>query len=73
MEAPISVRTLNDNVISIWVDSAETMNHFAPRLIACTSVCEYYKSQICFLSVSCIRLSFCHDFSIIMLLSEYLI
>ena len=28
MEAPISVRTLNDNVISIWVDPAKTMNHF---------------------------------------------
>jgi hypothetical protein len=31
---PISVRTLNDNVISIWVDPAETMNHFAACLIA---------------------------------------
>jgi hypothetical protein len=25
---PISVRTLNDNVISIWVNPAKTMNHF---------------------------------------------
>jgi hypothetical protein len=25
---PISIRTLNDNVISIWVDPAKTMNHF---------------------------------------------
>ena len=25
---PISVRTINDNVISIWVDPAKTMNHF---------------------------------------------
>src|SRR6187200_3433103 len=25
---PISVRTVNDNVISIWVDPAKTMNHF---------------------------------------------
>ncbi|HYZ50194.1 MAG TPA: hypothetical protein VE593_04845 [Nitrososphaeraceae archaeon] len=27
-DVPISVRTLNDNVISIWVDPAKTMNHF---------------------------------------------
>jgi hypothetical protein len=25
---PISIRTLNDNVISIWVDPTKTMNHF---------------------------------------------
>jgi hypothetical protein len=25
---PLSIRTLNDNVISIWVDLAKTMNHF---------------------------------------------
>jgi hypothetical protein len=25
---PISVRTLSDNVISIWIDPAKTMNHF---------------------------------------------
>ena len=25
---PISIRTLNDNVISIWVNPAKTMNHF---------------------------------------------
>jgi hypothetical protein len=27
-DVPISVRTLNDNAISIWVDPAKTMNHF---------------------------------------------
>jgi hypothetical protein len=27
-DVPISTRTLNDNVISIWVDPAKTMNHF---------------------------------------------
>ena len=27
-DVPISVRTLSDNAISIWVDSAKTMNHF---------------------------------------------
>jgi hypothetical protein len=27
-DVPISARTLNDNVISIWVDPAKTMNHF---------------------------------------------
>jgi hypothetical protein len=27
-DVPISVRTLNDNIISIWVDPAKTMNHF---------------------------------------------
>ena len=27
-DVPISIRTLNDNVISIWVDPAKTMNHF---------------------------------------------
>jgi hypothetical protein len=27
-EVPLSIRTLNDNVISIWVDPAKTMNHF---------------------------------------------
>jgi hypothetical protein len=27
-DVPISIRTLNDNVISIWVDQAKTMNHF---------------------------------------------
>ena len=27
-DVPIGVRTLNDNVISIWVDPAKTMNHF---------------------------------------------
>ena len=27
-DVSISVRTLNDNVISIWVDPAKTMNHF---------------------------------------------
>jgi hypothetical protein len=27
-DVPISVRTLSDNVISIWVDPAKTMNHF---------------------------------------------
>ena len=25
---PISVRTLSDNVISIWIDPAKTMDHF---------------------------------------------
>jgi hypothetical protein len=25
---PISIRTFDDNVISIWVDPAKTMNHF---------------------------------------------
>ena len=25
---PVSIRTLNDNVISIWVDTAKMMNHF---------------------------------------------
>jgi hypothetical protein len=27
-DVPISIRTLNDNVISIWVDPTKTMNHF---------------------------------------------
>ena len=27
-DVPISIRTLSDNVISIWVDPAKTMNHF---------------------------------------------
>jgi hypothetical protein len=27
-DVPISVRTLSDNVISIWIDPAKTMNHF---------------------------------------------
>jgi hypothetical protein len=27
-DVPISVRTLNDNVISIWIDPTKTMNHF---------------------------------------------
>jgi hypothetical protein len=27
-DVPISVRTLNDNAISLWVDPAKTMNHF---------------------------------------------
>jgi hypothetical protein len=27
-DVPLSARTLNDNVISIWVDPAKTMNHF---------------------------------------------
>jgi hypothetical protein len=27
-DVPLSIRTLNDNVISIWVDPAKTMNHF---------------------------------------------
>jgi hypothetical protein len=27
-DVPISIRTLTDNVISIWVDPAKTMNHF---------------------------------------------
>jgi hypothetical protein len=27
-DVPVSIRTLNDNVISIWVDPAKTMNHF---------------------------------------------
>jgi hypothetical protein len=27
-DVPISVRTLSDNAISIWVDPAKTMNHF---------------------------------------------
>ena len=27
-DVPISIRTLNDNVISIWLDPAKTMNHF---------------------------------------------
>ena len=27
-DVPISVRTLNDNAISIWIDQAKTMNHF---------------------------------------------
>jgi hypothetical protein len=27
-DAPISIRTFDDNVISIWVDPAKTMNHF---------------------------------------------
>jgi hypothetical protein len=27
-DVSISIRTLNDNVISIWVDQAKTMNHF---------------------------------------------
>jgi hypothetical protein len=27
-DVPISIKTLNDNAISIWVDSAKTMNHF---------------------------------------------
>jgi hypothetical protein len=27
-DVPLSAKTLNDNVISIWVDPAKTMNHF---------------------------------------------
>ena len=27
-DVPLSIRTLDDNVISIWVDPAKTMNHF---------------------------------------------
>ena len=27
-DVPMSVRTLNNNIISIWVDPAKTMNHF---------------------------------------------
>jgi hypothetical protein len=27
-DVPLTIRTLNDNVISIWVDPAKTMNHF---------------------------------------------
>ncbi|HYY50292.1 MAG TPA: hypothetical protein VE643_05415 [Nitrososphaeraceae archaeon] len=27
-DVPMSIRTLNDNVISIWLDPAKTMNHF---------------------------------------------
>ena len=27
-DIPISIRTLNNNIISIWVDPAKTMNHF---------------------------------------------
>jgi hypothetical protein len=27
-DVPLSIKTLNDNVISIWVDPAKTMNHF---------------------------------------------
>jgi hypothetical protein len=27
-DVPISIRTLSDDVISIWVDPAKTMNHF---------------------------------------------
>ena len=27
-DVPISIRTFDDNVISIWVDSTKTMNHF---------------------------------------------
>jgi hypothetical protein len=27
-DVPISIRTLNDNAISIWIDPAKTMNHF---------------------------------------------
>src|SRR5918912_555719 len=27
-DVPLSIRTLSDNVISIWVDPAKTMNHF---------------------------------------------
>jgi hypothetical protein len=27
-DVPISIRTFDDNVISIWVDPAKTMNHF---------------------------------------------
>jgi hypothetical protein len=27
-DVPISIRTLSDNVISIWLDPAKTMNHF---------------------------------------------
>jgi hypothetical protein len=27
-DVPITIRTLSDNVISIWVDPAKTMNHF---------------------------------------------
>jgi hypothetical protein len=27
-DLPLSIRTLNDNVISIWADPAKTMNHF---------------------------------------------
>jgi hypothetical protein len=27
-DVPISIRTLNNNIVSIWVDPAKTMNHF---------------------------------------------
>jgi len=27
-DVPLSIKTLNDNVIGIWVDPAKTMNHF---------------------------------------------
>ncbi|MFL6384309.1 MAG: hypothetical protein ACJ712_04955 [Nitrososphaeraceae archaeon] len=27
-DVPLSIRTLDDNVISIWIDPAKTMNHF---------------------------------------------
>ena len=27
-DVPMSIRTLNDNVLSIWLDPAKTMNHF---------------------------------------------
>jgi hypothetical protein len=27
-DVPLSIKTLNDNVISIWIDPAKTMNHF---------------------------------------------
>ena len=27
-DVPVGIRTLSDNVISIWVDPAKTMNHF---------------------------------------------
>jgi hypothetical protein len=27
-DVPVSIRTFDDNVISIWVDPAKTMNHF---------------------------------------------
>ena len=27
-DVPLSIKTLNDNVIGIWVDSEKTMNHF---------------------------------------------
>jgi hypothetical protein len=27
-DVPISIRTLNNNIISIWIDPAKTMNHF---------------------------------------------